>query len=93
MHYVLVKHNIKEYDKWKNIFDENMENRKNNGSRGSHVFRSAENPNEVVILFEWDDLDNARKFFVSSETKERMESVGVQNQEIHFLEGIGRTSA
>ncbi|MDI6723180.1 MAG: cyclase [Methanobacterium sp.] len=93
MHYVLVRHKIKDYDKWKRIYDENMENRKNNGSKGGHVLKGTDDPDEIVILFEWDDLDNARKFYRSEETRKRMEKAGVENPEIHYLEGIGKTTA
>lgn len=94
MHYVLVRHKVEEYNKWKNIYDGNMENRKNNGSKGSHVFRSAENPDELVILFEWDDLDNARKFFESEDFKIKVRTAGIPDEpDIYFLEGIGRTPA
>jgi len=94
MHYVLVRHKVEEYNKWKNIYDGNMENRKNNGSKGAHVFRSAENPDELVILFEWDDLDNARKFFESEDFKIKVRNAGIPDEpDIYFLEGIGRTPA
>ena len=94
MHYVLVKHKVKDYDKWKSIYDENITNPEDNGSKGAHVLRSVEDPNEVVILFEWDNLDNVRKFFESSNLRMRIQNSAVQDKpEIYFLEGIGRTSA
>lgn len=94
MHYVLVINKIEDYDKWRPVFDENMTNRKDNGSKEAHVFRSADNPNEIVILYEWDNLDNARKFFESSDFKIKIESAGLMGKpDIHFIEGIGKTSA
>jgi heme-degrading monooxygenase HmoA len=94
LHYVLVRHKVEEYSKWKRIYDENMENRKNYGSKGSHVFRSIENPDEVVILYDWDDLENARKFFKSEDFKKKVKLAGIPDElDIYFLEGIGRTSA
>jgi heme-degrading monooxygenase HmoA len=94
MHYVLVKHKVKDYGKWKSIYDENITNREDSGSKGAHVLRGVEDPNEVVILFEWDNLDNARKFFESSNLRMRLQNAGVMDKpEVYFLEGIGRTSA
>jgi heme-degrading monooxygenase HmoA len=94
MQYVLIIHKIEDYDKWRPVFDENMTNRKNNGSKEAHVFRNADNPNEIVILYEWDNLDNAKQFFESQDIKTKMQSAGVIGKPyIHFLKGIGRTSA
>lgn len=94
MQYVLVIHEIEDYDKWRPIFDEDSINREDNGSKEAHVFRSAGNPGETIILFKWDNLDNARKFFESENLKEKMQSAGVQGKpNIYYLNGIGRTSA
>ncbi|MGB9938091.1 MAG: putative quinol monooxygenase [Methanobacterium sp.] len=94
MQYVLVINKIEDYDKWRPIFDENMESRQNSGSKEAHVFRSADNPNEVVILYKWDNLDNAKKFFASSDVKTKMQKAGVVGMpNIHLLDGIGKTLA
>lgn len=94
MQYVLVIHKVEDYEKWKPIYDENTDARRDNGSKGAHVLRNADNPNEVVILFEWDSLDNARKFYESKGLRDKMQSAGVMGKpEIRFLEGIGKTSA
>jgi len=94
MHYVLVRHKVEDYNKWREIYDGNMENRKDNGSKGAHVLRSADNPHEVVILFEWDDLNKARSFFESQDFKGKVKSAGIPDElDIYFLEGIGKTQA
>ncbi len=94
MHYMLIIQKVEDYEKWKSIFDENTETRKENGSKEAHVFKSEDNPNEIVILYQWDDLNNARKFFESEDLKNKMKTAGVMGMpDIHFLEGIGKTSA
>ena len=94
MQYVLVINKIEDYAKWRPVFDKNMDSRRENGSKEAHVFHNANNPNEIVILYEWDNLDNAKKFFESSDIKTKMQSAGVMGKpDIHFLEGIGKTSA
>jgi heme-degrading monooxygenase HmoA len=94
MQYVLVIHEVENYDKWKPFFDEDAVYRERSGSKGSRVFRSADNPDEIVILLEWDDLNNARKFFRSSDLMERMKRAGVKGKpSIYFLEDKEKTSA
>ena len=55
---------------------------------------SADDPNEVVILFEWDTLENARSFAESQETREAMKRGGLTGPlELGFLEEVERTSS
>lgn len=93
MQYVLVINKIGNYEKWKSVFDKNMDSRMDNGSKEAHVFRNVNNQDEVVILYEWDNLDNAKQFFESPDLKAKMENAGVKEMpDVHLLEGMGRTS-
>lgn len=59
---MLIRHKVADYGAWKPLFDEHGTTRRANGSRGGRLFRSADDPNEVVVLLEWDDLERARFF-------------------------------
>ena len=50
------------------------------GCKGTHVFRNAENPNEIVILLEWDELENARQLIQSEDLREEMQRSGVYDE-------------
>jgi hypothetical protein len=50
MTYMLIRHKVKDYEKWKPVFDEHSALRKANGSRGGRLFRNADDPNETVIM-------------------------------------------
>ena len=92
MPYMLVRHKVENYAKWKPAYDEHAATRKDSGSKKAHLFRNADNPNEIVILFEWDNLDNARKFAQSEDLKKKMQQAGVSEKpDIYFLEEIERT--
>lgn len=94
MPYMLVRHNVKDYAKWKPVFDEHAGFRKANGSRGGRVFRTAGDPSEVIILFEWDDLGKAQKFAQSEDLREAMERAGVNGKpDIYFVEEVGAVSS
>ena len=94
MPYLFVTHTVEEYAKWKPVFDEHGAFRKANGSKGAHVFQSADNPNEVVLLFEWANLENARQFVQSPNLREAMERAGVTGPpDVHFLNEADRQSA
>jgi quinol monooxygenase YgiN len=53
------------------------------------LFRNADNPDEIVIFFEWDKIEKARKFAQSEDLKKAMERAGVIDKpDIYFLEEI-----
>jgi heme-degrading monooxygenase HmoA len=56
-----------DYAKWKPVFDADSVNRQANGSRGGQLFRNASDPNELVILFDWEDLEKTRQFAQSED--------------------------
>ena len=70
MPYILVRHKVEDYAKWKPIYDEDGVVRKAEGSKGSQLFRNADNPNEVIVLLEWDDLGKAKQFAQSPRLRE-----------------------
>ncbi len=93
MPYILVRHKVEDYAKWKHVFDEHGASRKANGSKGGLLLRNADNPNEVVILLEWDDLAKARQFVQSQDLRAAMERAGVADQpDIYFLDEADRPS-
>jgi len=86
MPFVLVRHQVKDYDAWKAGFDADDANRTAAGFVGASVCRNADDPNEVVALLEVDSLDKARAFTGSEKLREVMEEFGVVGKpDIVFL--------
>ena len=93
MAYILVQHSVEDYERWKLRFDEHGAFRQAGGSKGGTIFRSAEDPNRITVLFEWDSLDNARAFAASAELREAMQEAGVTGPpDVSFLNGAEKTS-
>ena len=89
MPYMLVRHKVEDYERWKPGFEEHVETRRESGSKGVRLFRNADDPNETVILLEWEDLADARRFAQSEDLRETMQRVGVADQpDIYFLEEV-----
>ncbi len=94
MAYVLVRHKVEDYNKWKPFYDGNESTRKKLGSKGARLFKSRDNPNELVIITEWDNVEDARKFAGSPDLKETMQKAGVKGMpEIIFLDEIQKSKA
>jgi heme-degrading monooxygenase HmoA len=86
MPYMLVRHKVTDYVKWKLAFDAHSVTRQVNGSRGGQLFRNASDSNELVVLLEWDNLEKARQFAQSEDLREVMQRAGVVDQpDIYFL--------
>lgn len=74
---VLVRHKVNDYAKWKAVLDETKPFAKSNGVRSQRVLRNSANPNEVVVVNEFDDMNTAQKFAQSDELKQVMQRAGV----------------
>jgi len=86
MPHILIRHKVADYAKWKPGFDAHGVTHQANGSRGGQLFRNATDPNELVILLEWDDLEKARQFTQSEDLREVMQRLGVvDHPDIYFL--------
>lgn len=93
MAYLLVRHRVNDYEAWKPVFDQHGAVRKASGSRGGRLFRSADDPNNLVLLLEWDSLENARQFAQSEDLRQAMQRAGVADQpDVYFLEEVDRPS-
>ena len=94
MPHLLVRHKVSDFASWKPVFDDHGGTRQAAGSKGGKLWRSAADPNDVVILFEWDSLDNARAFASSEDLKAKMQEAGVvDHPDIYFLDDAGDFSA
>lgn len=86
MAYILVKHTIADFQKWKTVFDENIEWRISSGEVSYQVFRDSENPNDIFVLCEWQNMDSAKQFINSQPLKDKMQEAGVvEKPVIYFL--------
>ena len=53
MPYVLVRHKVADFSKWKPVYDAHLPARKEAGIiKEVHLLRNADDPNELVIMFE-----------------------------------------
>jgi heme-degrading monooxygenase HmoA len=86
---ILIRHKVKDYDKWKPVFDEHQAFRKAGGEKEARLFRNIDDPNEITILQKWDTIEKARKFTESSDLKKAMQKAGVAGKpDIYFIEEI-----
>ena len=93
MAYILVHHQIEDYNKWKPVFDDNADDRAEHGSTGGKIFRNADEPNDIFVLLEISSVEEGKKFAQSDSLKEVMQKAGVISMpEVHFLEEAATTA-
>lgn len=91
MPYVMIHHKVADFAKWKPVFDEHGAARKAAGSKGGYLFQSADDPNDVIGLLEWDSIENARAFAASDDLREAMQRAGVVSEPtIVFMDASDR---
>ena len=75
-----VHHKTKDYTEWRKVFDDLTATRTRFGCTGHQVFQSLSDPNEITILIDWHNSDEAKAYSSSSELKEGMKNAGVISQ-------------
>jgi len=80
MRYLLIRHQVKDFDRWRPMYDEHKFAREMAGLEEMHVFRDSGNPNLVTILYRATNIEAARLFAESPELLEKMKQAGVMDK-------------
>ena len=86
--YMVVRHKVRNFSEWKAGYDAHLPKRVEAGLTEKHLLRGADDPNEVILLFEARDLNRARGFAETADLRETMQKFGVIDKpDIYFLNG------
>lgn len=88
MQYVLIIHEVQDYQSWKAIFDQAADLRKEAGERSYQVLKYENNPNQIVHFSVWTSLQDAKTFFESLQLVEIRAKAGVKSPEFIYLEQL-----
>lgn len=84
--FMLIRHKVKNFTTWKTGYDAHAPQRTAAGLSEKYLLRGIQAPNEVVILFEAQDIDRAQAFAESADLRDKMQEVGVIDKpDIYFL--------
>lgn len=84
--FLLVRHKVKDFTVWKAGYDAHAPKRDEAGLTEKYLLRGVDDANEVVLLFEAQDVARAKAFAESAELRETMQKVGVIDKpDIYFL--------
>ena len=82
---VIVRHKIKDFDAWKPLFYADAQRQRDASCTRWQLTRNKQDQNELVIIFECQDLDKARKVFSDPSLAELMKRAGVVDQPTIFF--------
>jgi quinol monooxygenase YgiN len=88
MKYVLIIHEVQDYETWKKIFDAAAVRRREAGELSYQVLRDAHNRSKIVHFSKWASLVDARAFFESLALEEIRKQAGVVSPELIYLEQL-----
>lgn len=83
---MVVQHKVRDYAGWRPVYDAHESSRHGAGITNGRVYRKAEDPNELVILFDVADLAKARTWIAGEDLKTAMQKAGVLGAPaFHFI--------
>ena len=88
MQYVLIIHEVADYNVWKKVFDAAAGLRKEAGERIYQVLRYENDPDKIVHFSAWTSIVAAKAFFESPRLVEIRREAGVKAPEFIYLESI-----
>ena len=77
MNYLLIRHKVKDFKKWKAGYDTHGPAREGAGLKERCLLRNNKSRNEVFILFEAGDLARVKAFSASADLRAAMKKAGV----------------
>lgn len=80
MSYVMIRHKVANYAKWKREVKAFAKFRKASGEKCFYVSRSNKSPNNLLVWCAWDTSAKLKKFLKSSELVEAMKAAGVTSK-------------
>lgn len=83
---MIVRHKVKDSAAFRKVFDSHKGAQTAAGLSNPRIFRSADEPNEVVILFDAQDIAKAKAFGASLDLQSKMAAAGVIDKpDVYFL--------
>jgi quinol monooxygenase YgiN len=88
MQYVLIIHEVEDYDHWKQVFDNAADIRKAAGELTYQVLKYENDPHKIVHFSAWTTIAAAKRFFESPELVKIRTDAGVRSPEFIYLDQL-----
>ena len=84
---LIVQHKVRDYGAWRPAFDAHKSSQVAAGLTNGRVYRNADDPNDIVILFDVADVAKARAWTGGEDLRTAMQNAGVLGRpSLQFIE-------
>jgi hypothetical protein len=74
---LVVQHKVRDYASWRPAYDAHEPSRVGAGITNGRVYRKADDPTDIVLIFDVADIAKARTWAAGEDLKSAMQSAGV----------------
>jgi hypothetical protein len=74
---IIISHKVKDYAKWRPVFDSDLPRRRSAGLKNEKVFRAADDPNTIFIQSEASNPEQAAKMLDDPDMAAKLKEAGV----------------
>ncbi|MBD3178482.1 MAG: hypothetical protein GF417_02200 [Candidatus Latescibacteria bacterium] len=85
---LFTRNRVRDYRRWKAVFDANLDSAHEAGLELINLWRSVEDSNNLFFSFRVRDIDRARSFLNDPASQKAGEESGVIDGEYYFLESV-----
>ena len=89
MAWLLVRHKVRDFAVWKEVFESHSEARAALGCKGGRILRSLDDPDDVTVLLEWESEEGMRAFTARPDLEGTQERAGILGQVLCLFLGEG----
>jgi hypothetical protein len=76
----IILHRVADYDAWRKVYDSVGDMQKDGGVTQESVHRMVDDPNNVLVIHHFGDVETARAFFGRDDLRDAMQRGGVQGE-------------
>jgi hypothetical protein len=86
---LVIHHRVRDFDAWKPVYDEYEPARREHGAMWARVYRTLDDPNDVVVAMEMPGPDEAKAFLSDPTLRQAMQRAGVEGEpDVHVREEV-----
>lgn len=74
---LFVRHQVADYQKWRQVYDTFGSVQQRFGVNGQAVYRAADDPNDITVTHEFSAIEAAQQFAASDELHNAMSKAGI----------------
>ena len=82
---VIVQHRVKDFEYWKPFFTGDSKRQKKAGFTSWRLMKDIKDPNNIIIVFECNDLEKAKAVYSDPEVAKIIKKAGVVGEAAFFL--------